>query len=153
MVTYIPMSNYTNYKTIVSDHATPSSGTYAWYFTNEKPKMNWVMSSLIKIANFFGITLSKKGYKLDAVWNLETILSNFTDYENMLKAVHSWEKNSTMLYLNVQNEWGSNLALTGSYAAPTTLTQMKGHLSDLNIDVGSNSVGIRLKFYQYTTGV
>lgn len=140
-------------KTIISDNATPSSGTYAWYLTCEKPKRSWALGALVKIAQVFGITLSKKGYKLDNVWTLDTIISTKTDWENLQKAIGTWEKASTALYLSVQNELAVNFAQYPTYATPTTLAQMIGHLSNYQEEITANNVIVKIQFNQFTTAV
>lgn len=153
VVTYIPASGYTNFNTIISDNANPASGTYAWYLTDATPKGVWPLKELVNIDEATGVSLSKKGYNLNETWVLESIIDVFTDYENMLKAIGTWEKASTLLYLNIQNSWGSNIAIYPSYATPTTLVQVRGTLSNLTKERFPNAVKIRVQFNQKTTAV
>lgn len=153
VVTYIPATGYTNYKTIVSDNATPASGTYVWYFTAPLPKGLLPLKELVEIDEATAVKVIKKGYYMNEIWNLETVITTYTDYENMLKAIGTWEKASTLLYLNVQNEWNNNLAVYPSYATPTTLVQVRGTLSNLQREPHANGVLVRIQFKQSTTAV
>lgn len=123
----------TSAKIIISDNATPASGTYAWYieaefvrFLNKMPYYDKMYQS-----HPSGITRGIKQFMLDMGWSFQGIkITNSTDWDNLLKAFGYWEKNNSKLYLSVKNEWDSNLATIGTYAAPTTLAQQTGQLSN-----------------------
>jgi hypothetical protein len=138
----------TSNKIVISDHATPASGTYAWYIPAESYEGTWQMEFIsgTRQATPAGQAIGEKGYILDMVKRFRNIsITNNTDWQNLLKALHYWEKNSTKLYLSVQNEWASNLALTGTYATPTTLVQFTGKLQNLRDLVYPNEVVVNVE--------
>lgn len=150
IATIVPAVGYADRKTVVSDHATPASGTYAWYFDNPLPKRQWPMKALTKVESAAGITQMMKGYTLNSVYALETTIDNDADYENVQKMLNYWEAHNTFLYLDIQNEWNVNLAKYGTYAAPTTLVQMRGKLADYSEDIMASEIKIKIKFYHMT---
>lgn len=118
-------------KIIISDHATPASGTYAWYIEAALPRMGNRMPYYDKMAQNHPNAISRgiKQMIIDMVWVIQGAkITSSTDWDNLMKALGYWEKNNTTLYLSVKNEWDSNLAQFGTYAAPTTLAQITGQL-------------------------
>jgi hypothetical protein len=146
----------TSFRNVISDNATIASGTYAWYLNCANGvKRIWPLSFLVKTINAFAKILGKKAYKTDMVWMLETTITSLTDWQNLQKAIGTWEKASTLLYLHIWNEWGSSnlFAVYPTYTTPTTLAQNTGHLSDYNEEILSNEVKIKIKFHQIHTKV
>lgn len=146
----------TNSRVVISDNATIASGTYAWYLSsanNVTPKRSWPLSFLVKAVNALAKVFGKKAYKVDNIWQLETEITTLTDWQNLQKAIGTWEKASTLLYLHIWNEWGtSNLfAVYPTYTTPTTLAQMTGMLSDYMDDIHASSVTVRVKFHHVLT--
>jgi hypothetical protein len=133
---------------IISDNSTPSAGTYAWYLMCEKPKRNWPLSWMVKTINVFAKILGKKAYKTDMVWSLDTKITSLTDWQNLQKAIGTWEKASTLLYLHLWNEWATSniFGAYPTYATPTSLGNVLGHLSDYSEEIEPNAVNIKIKF-------
>lgn len=134
MVTWIGNSAS---KIVISDHATPSSGTYAWGLESVQI---WEIDPLLLDSTSSdeaqGESFGFKPFIKKVDWRLVGAkITNETDYLNLKKAIGSWEAASTMLYLSVTNEWSTNNhAVMGTYAAPTTLSQVTGCLSNLAIN-------------------
>ena len=146
----------TSFRNVISDNATIASGTYAWYLNcDAHPKRTWPLSWMVKTINVFAKILGKKAYKTDMVWSLDTVITSLTDWQNLQKAIGTWEKASTLLYLHIWNEWGtSNLfAFYPTYVTPTTLAQNTGHISDYSEEIDANEVKVKIKFSQIHTKV
>jgi hypothetical protein len=127
----------TSAKIIIADHATIASATYAWYL---EAAQCWEIDPL-PIAQdtkdeAAGISIAFKPFIKSVDWRIVGAkITNETDYFNLKKAIGSWEKNSTLLYLFVYNEWSSNNhAVMPTYATPTTNSQITGTLRSLAIN-------------------
>lgn len=143
MVTYIGGSSPTDY---VSDHATPASATYCWNLQGAQVRLQQPDPPLSYLQMESGQTFATLGYKIAHIATISYNIKNSTDYQNFIKAVGYWRKNSSTLYLNVENEWNINLAQYADYSSPTTLTDWTGFLRDLTYSRGANIVEVRAKF-------
>lgn len=145
----------TNSKIIISDNATPNNGTYAWYLTPDEsagPPMSMEALRAVPRGNVSSIDSHTiiPGFFLEEVYTLSDIIRNATDYNSLLDAKDYWKQNKNLLYLSLKNEWGVNLATTGSASNPTTQTQLTGVLNSLKKTFKAHSIIIRIKFAQCT---
>ena len=142
MVTWIGSSSA---KVIISDNATPANGTYALGITPERVKGKDGLPFLqgTDIDSPGGIGIGNKAFIIKALYTFSNFdIASYSDWENLLKAIGTWEKNSTVLYLSVKNEWGSELAYKSTYSTPTTLVLWRGKSINLDWEVLANSVRI-----------
>lgn len=120
---------------ILSDNATPGSGTYAWYIAG-KFQFIWgdkFIESNEELDGMGGVTTGTKGLVLDMEYRFDSVpVVGWTDYENLRKALFYWSKNDTKLYLSIkpQNMSSNNIAVACTNVAPTTLIQFTTKIRD-----------------------
>lgn len=146
----------TSAKVIISDNATPSSGTYAWYIICEPVRMLWPKNYIpdggeSKTLN--GISIGINAFILNIQFQIRNApITSLTDWQNLLKALGTWEKSKTLLYLSIKNEMGgsTNLASFPTYATPTTLGQITGKVKNFEASFETNEIKINCVF-DYTS--
>ena len=139
----------TSAKIVISDNATPASGTYAWYITCENSGFRRPLRSLVEADLAAEVDIMEKYFDArKAYWIRNGLITTAAEYDNMLDAIDYWEANNTRLYLSVKNEWNSNLATIGTKAAPTTQGQMRGKLKNYSDRVFASSVQFNIEFWQ-----
>ena len=145
----------TDAKTKIHDHATPASGVYIWYI-KAKPEMGVERrAALVNKDLAAEVSLKEKFFDLTAVYRIvgEHIQTQ-ARWENLKDALDYWESNNTRLYLDVQNEWGINLATraTKADAAALPMAQVgyRGKLENFKYLPKPNEVEVSIEFH-YTT--
>jgi len=139
----------------ISDNATVGNGVYRWYIPGSW-NSNWPMKPTYKQTVPAGKSMLRKGYSLDESYSFSDIpIDSFTDYQNLLKALHYWEKNSSKLYLWIQTDGfgANNLAVLGTYAAPDTITtQFTGKLINFKKKGGAANLTVSVEMPFSNTG-
>jgi len=146
----------TNSKIIISDNATPGSGTYAWYLPANSARMKWPLAFIdgTYVAAEGGITTGTKGFKRNLIWAFRDVpITSDTDFQNLLKIVNYYEANSTLLYLSVKTtDFTTEMAVVGTKAAPTTLGQQTGRLQNFEITrIEGSQVWVNIEFVFQST--
>jgi len=134
---------------IISDHATPASGTYAWYIPvlncQKHMQLNWIDKTRQDLIG--GRSMGKKGLIKAMMYEFHDIsIANFADYDNLMDAIGEWDANSTLLYLTVKNGWGSNLAIFRTSKATATAIQWTGRLYNYMDKPNPNEVMVHVYF-------
>jgi len=139
MVTNIGDSSKLNY---ISDHATPASATYCWYFERAQISFRDPSKPTTYEVTPGGETIAALGFTIGDFAAIIDKIETSADYLNLLKAFGYWKKERKLLYLVYKNEWDTNLAQYSDYDTPTTLVGWTGFLTDklkkpmpLHIDV------------------
>lgn len=143
-------------KTIIHDHATPASGVYIWYIKAKPETGIEPRTPLINTNIATGVNLKEKFYDLSAMYRiLGEHIRKKADWENLKDALDYWDSNNTRLYLNVQNEWGINLATraTKADAASLPMTQLdyRGKLENFKWLPKPHEVEVSIEFHYTTT--
>ena len=144
MVTWIGKDDS---KIVVSDNATPSSGTYAWGCVMDKPvKGHLPFAPMTQIITTGGKNERIEQLKLEGSCKLGLLLENNTDWQNWLKSLGTWKKNKTKLFLSIKNEWDSNLMLIPDATTPTTLNQWTGGVENFLFTLLPNTNQVEFAF-------
>lgn len=137
--------------TIISDNATPGSGTYAWYIVTEAQGGVEPRAPIAAIDLAAQTNILKKNFDFTAVYRMSNIpVQSAVDFDNLRDALDYWDANDTRLFLSVKNTWSANLATRGTKAVPTTQNQYRGKLLNFRWEPKSNEVIVGIEFH-YTT--
>jgi len=147
----------TNAKTIISDHATPASGVYAWYVTAEQEGGVEPRLPLINHEMAAEVNVKEKYFDLSSIYKISNAkITSATYWDRLKDALDYWDAHDTQLYLSVKNEWGANLATRASKAdaADTTIDQAgspyRGKLFNFRWEPKASEVTVGVEFH-YTT--
>lgn len=112
MVTTIGDSS--NYDGYVSDHVTPASGSYVWYFKTKNVPIESEDYPLYPGTELLSSNFSHLGQQIgwrSITWKIsEALLNQGSDYDNLKKAMAYWTKEGKLLYFSFKNEAGTDIA-------------------------------------------
>ena len=136
MVTNIGDSS--NYTFVISDHVTPASGTYAWYFTPQKVQMLWSTPATVQQQIELGINIASLLGKLIVTLNCKDIpirpvaSTAFAEFEKLKQALFYWASGNAgattggfLLYLSAKDNTGNIWSKIAAYETPTTLATFR----------------------------
>jgi hypothetical protein len=126
---------------IISDHATPASGVYAWYIPASAMEYTWTIGPTkdSRKVTAGGISSGNNVYELDDTYRFRDIpLVGYTDITNLKKALVYWSAKNSRLYLSIkpQSMSSQNIALVARYtdinqtSGAVTLSQFTGKLQN-----------------------
>ena len=126
-----------DYKVIIADHATPTSGTWAIYLNPENITEGWDISQVGIVNTGDDISTGTDYGAMKYVWQFvnckyKVPSSTNVNWDNLKKAIASWidVDNDTTLYLTNKNKNGYNEA---TWAVGGTITQCNVKINSIKI--------------------
>jgi len=150
---------------IISDHATPGSGVYAWYLPASSYQASWPMGAEkgTRVVANNGTATGQNGLTLDLTKVFQDVpIVGWTDYSNLQKALAYWNTPnlstglSPRLYLSIKPAGMSsnNIAVVARFSdvntstGAVTLSQFTGKLKDYReTKLLDNQVNVNIAMY------
>jgi hypothetical protein len=156
--TKIPSTATTNEKVRIGDTDSAATSVYGLYLTPEKVsgliKLGLVEGSELHTAN--GINIGTTKGQIEHTLNPATAYLSTTeaggvsDWTNFLTALAYWSKNNSLLYIQVKNESGNNIAKYVVYSTLALATMRARGISIPWEQTAGDTVKITVQLQHFT---